>query len=292
MYPTFDAAEAAAAVRRHAVTHTNATDEMFAQMLDARPERKPFPSVRAFGYSAFSPVLSDLPWKAEARGLKLVGLYGSSEMQGLFARQDLDLELPARIAGGGLLVSPDAQVRACDPDSGAVLDHRCPGELQFKGPSRMLGYFENEEASQAATTDDGWFRSGDLGYTTGDRRFIFLSRLGDAFRLSGFMVSPVEIEDVLQRHPDVEAAQVVSAETSSGLKAVAFVIPRLEALFDESALIAHCAAQVARYKVPIRIAALKAFPTAMSANASKIQKAKLREMAQSLVSVPAHRHSE
>jgi fatty-acyl-CoA synthase len=284
MYPTFDATEAAGAVRRHAITHTNATDEMFAQMLDAISEPIAFPSVRFFGYSAFSPALSDFPSKAEARGLKLVGLYGSSEMQGLFARQDEDAVLPDRIVGGGLLVSPEAQVRARDPDSGLILAHNCPGELEFHGPSRMVGYFENEEANQAATTADGWFRSGDLGYTASERRFTFLSRLGDAFRLSGFMVSPVEIEDVLQQHPDVEAAQVVSAETSSGLKAVGFVIPRPGARFDEATLVAHCTALVARYKVPIRIAALESFPTAMSANASKIQKSKLRELAQSLVS--------
>lgn len=284
MYPTFDAVEAASAVRRHAITHTNATDEMFAQMLDARPEALPFPSVRFFGYSAFSPALSDFPRRAEVRGLKLVGLYGSSEMQGLLARQDEDAVLPDRIVGGGLLVSPEAQVRARDPESGLVLPHNCPGELEFRGPSRMVGYFENDEANHAATTTDGWFRSGDLGYTTADRRFIFLSRLGDAFRLSGFMVSPVEIEDVLQQHADVDAAQVVSAETSGGLKAVAFVIPSPGARFDEATLIAHCTALVARYKVPVRIAALESFPTAMSANASKIQKSKLRELAQSLVS--------
>jgi fatty-acyl-CoA synthase len=97
------------------------------------------------------------------------------------------------------------------------------------------------------------------------------------------MVSPAEIEDVLQQHEDVEAAQVVSAETPNGLKAVGFVIPAAGAQFDESSLIAHCAALVARFKVPIRIAALDSFPTTASANGSKIQKSKLREMAQSLV---------
>ncbi len=286
MYPTFNANEAASAVRRHSVTHTNATDEMFAQMLDSRPEPVPFPSVRFFGYSAFSPALADFPRQAEARGLKLVGLYGSSEMQGLFARQDDDALLPDRIVGGGLLVSPEARVRARDPESGLVLDHNTPGELEFKGPSGMVGYFENEEATTAAMSADGWFRSGDLGYTVSERRFIFMSRLGDAFRLSGFMVSPVEIEDVLQKHPDVDGAQVVSAVTPAGLKAVAFVIPKTDARFDEAALLAHCGGLMAGFKVPIRIAALERFPTTASANGSKIQKAKLRELAQALVAEP------
>jgi fatty-acyl-CoA synthase len=100
------------------------------------------------------------------------------------------------------------------------------------------------------------------------------------------MVSPVEIEDVLQRHPDVEAAQVVSAETPAGLKAVAFVIPKPQTHFDETALLAHCSSLVARFKVPIRIAAMASFPTTASPNGSKIQKVKLRELAQALAAEP------
>ncbi|MBE0627444.1 MAG: AMP-binding protein, partial [Burkholderiales bacterium] len=76
MYPGFDAPEAARAVQQHAITHTHATDEMIKRMLDAASEPQPFPSVRFFGYAAFSPALADLPRQAEARGLRLVGLYG------------------------------------------------------------------------------------------------------------------------------------------------------------------------------------------------------------------------
>jgi len=286
-HPTFDAVEAAEAVRRHAVTHANATDEVFSRMLEARVEPEPFPSVRFFGYAPSAPGLADLPWRAQGRGVKLVGLYGSSEMQGLLARQDEDASLPDRILGGGLLVSPNAQVRARDTDTGKVLDHNCPGEIEFRGPSRMVGYFENDEANADATTSDGWFRSGDLGYTTSERRFVFLSRLGDAFRLSGFMVSPAEIEDVLQQHEDVDAAQVVCAEAPGGLKAVAFVIPRPGASFDEKGLIAHCTALVARYKVPARVVVLESFPMTQGPNGSKVQKAKLREMAARLMASAA-----
>lgn len=283
MYPTFDATEAARAVRRHGITHTNATDEMFAQMLAAAPEEHAFPSVRFFGYAAFSPALADLPARAEARGLKLVGLYGSSEMQALLARQDEAAPLPGRVLPGGRLVAAGAQVRARHPETGAFLSHGAAGELEFRAPSRMVGYFENEEANRAATTPDGWFRSSDLGYTTPDGGFVFIARLGDVLRLSGFLVSPAEIEQVLQEHADIEAAQVVGAETPGGTKPVAFVIPKAGARFDEAALIAHCSTRVARYKVPLRIKALAEFPAAPGANATKIQKSKLRELAQTLL---------
>jgi len=283
MYPGFDASEAARAVQRHAITHANATDEMIQQMLAAVPEPRPFPSVQFFGYAAFSPALADLPARAEARGLKLVGLYGMSEVQALLARQDESAPLAERALAGGRPVAAEARVRARDPDSGELLAHGTAGELEFLVPSRMLGYFENEKADREATTEDGWFRSGDLGYTTADGRFVFIARLGDALRLSGFLVSPAEIEDVLQQHVSVQAAQVVGVDTAAGVKPVAFVVPQAGAVLDEAALIAHCAARMAKFKLPLRVCALEAFPVTPGANATKIQKAKLREMARELM---------
>ena len=283
MYPSFDAAEAARAVQRHAVTHTHASDEMIEQMLAAVPQAQPFPSVRFFGYARFSPALADLPARAQARGLTLVGLYGMSEVQALLARQSEAAPLAERMLAGGRPVAPEAEVRARDPASGEVLPHGAAGEIEFNVPSMMMGYFENEEANRDATSADGWFRSGDLGYTTADGRFVFIARLGDALRLSGFLVSPAEIEDVLQQHPSVAAAQVVGVDTAAGVKPVAFVIARAGAVIDEHALIAHCAARIAKFKVPQRVCALAAFPVTPGANATKIQKAKLRELAQALV---------
>jgi fatty-acyl-CoA synthase len=284
MYPGFDALEAARAVQRHAITHTHATDEMIQQMLAAVSEPRPFPSAHFFGYAAFSPALADLPAQADARGLRLVGLYGMSEVQALMARQSESAPLAERALAGGRPVAAAARVRARDPESGEVLPHGTAGELEFQVPSRMVGYFENEEADRAATTDDGWFRSGDLGYTTADGRFVFITRLGDALRLSGFLVSPAEIEDVLQQHASVDMAQVVGVDTAAGVKPVAFVIPTAGTVFDEPALIAHCAARIAKFKVPLRVCAIDAFPVTPGANATKIQKAKLRELAQELLS--------
>jgi len=283
MYPGFDAKESARAVQRHAITHTNATDDMIQQLLAAAPEPQPFPSVHFFGYGGFSPALADLPAQADARGLKLVGLFGMSEVQALMARQSEAAPLPERALAGGRPVASEARVRARDPESGAVLEHGVAGELEFDVPSLMRGYFENEKANRDAFTADGWFRSNDLGYTTADGRFVFIARLGDALRLSGFLVSPAEIEDVLLAHASVESAQVVGAETAGGVKPVAFVIPKAGAPFEEQALIAHCAARIAKFKVPLRICALDAFPVTPGANATKIQKAKLRELAQELL---------
>lgn len=279
MYPTFDAAESAQAVLRHRITHTHASDEMIGRMLAAVPGSPAFPSVRFFGYAAFSPAYADLPRQALERGLTLVGLYGMSEVHALCARQSETAPIERRWLAGGNFVAPEGRVRARDPETGAIQPHGVAGELELKVPSCMVGYFGDEGATRAAFTDDGYLRTGDLGYSTEDGGFVFLARLGDALRLGGFLVSPAEIEDVLQSHPAVAGAQVVGVDTPAGTKAFAFAIVRPGAAFDERSLIDHCAARLAKFKVPVRVQPIDAFPVTPGANATKIQKARLRELA-------------
>jgi fatty-acyl-CoA synthase len=280
MYPTFDATESAQAVLRHQVTHTHASDEMIGRMLEAVPGTPAFPSVKFFGYASFSPAYADLPQRAEARGLTVVGLYGMSEVHALMARQSEAAPFAERVLAGGRCVAPEAQVRARDPESGTIQPRGVAGELELKAPSCMVGYFGDEAATRAAFTDDGFLRTGDLGYSTAENAFVFLARLGDALRLGGFLVSPEEIEDVLQGEPAVAAAQVVGVDTPAGAKAFAFVIVKPGARFDAAALIDHCARRLAKFKVPVRVEPIDAFPVTPGANATKIQKSKLRELAQ------------
>jgi len=67
------------------------------------------------------------------------------------------------------------------------------------------------------------------------------------------------------------------------VKPVAFVIPTAGAVFDEPALLAHCSARIAKFKVPLRVFVVESFPVTPGANATKIQKAKLRERARELL---------
>jgi fatty-acyl-CoA synthase len=282
MSPAWNPDQAARELVAHRVTHAIGTDEVAAQLLDIGGTA--FSGLRLFGYAAFNPAQGDIVQRADARGLKLVGLYGASEIQALFARQDERAPVAERMQGGGLPVSPAARVRVRDPESGALLPHGGQGELEFLAPSsRMAAYYGNPEATQAAFTADGYYRSGDLGTTLADGRFVFLARMGDALRLGGFLVSPAEIEDVVQAAPGIAACQVVGLPRPAGLVAVAFVLLEQGAAFDEASVAAFVAARLARYKVPQRIFALDAFPVTPGANATKIQKGKLREMAEALL---------
>jgi fatty-acyl-CoA synthase len=280
MRPAWDPVQAAADIAAHRVTHANATDEAIAQLLAQNTAQPAFPGVRFFGYAAFNPALEDIVERAERRGLALVGLYGASEVQALFARQNARAPLAERRLAGGRPVSPAARVRARDPDSSRILAHGEAGELEFLAPdSRMVEYFDNPEATRAAISDDGFYRSGDLGYTTADGRFVFLTRMGDSLRLGGFLVSPLEIEGVVQQVPGIAACQVVGVPGHAGLVPIAFVILSPGAALDEAAVRAHVGTRLAKFKVPQRVFAIDAFPVTPGANATKIQKGRLREIA-------------
>ena len=110
---------------------------------------------------------------------------------------------------------------------------------------------------------------------------LFRSRIGDVLKLSGFLVSPAEIEALLLAYAGIVQCQVVGAPTSRGMRAVAYVRSNAQA-FDEAALLRYCRDRIAHYKVPARIVRLDEFPVTAGANAPKVQKNQLREMARIL----------
>ena len=277
----FDAAEAVRLCARHDVRHFNATDDMVLAMLEASAGDVALPGVRAVGFGSFNGDPLDCLTQAERRGLTLFGLYGMSEVQALYAKQPNDAAPERRALGGGRLTSPQAQARVRDPESGRLLGPGEQGELELSGPSLLKEYFGNPEATAAALGPDGFVKTGDLGYLTDDG-FVFVARMGDAMRLGGFLVSPAEIENHLCRHASIAAAQVVAAQTEKGPRPVAFVILKPGEGLDEASLREHCLSGLAKFKAPVRFAPLAEFPTTKSANGTKIQRAKLREMAAEL----------
>jgi len=281
--PSFDPVRTIELIRTHRVTNMNLTGHMIAALIASNPPTSAFATIRACGCGSGA---GEVIAPAAALGLRVSGVYGSSEVQALFSWQDdLDGTLDERGLGGGWPVSPHAQVRARDVESGTLLPHGEAGELEIKAPSQMLGYFGNEEATREAFTNDGYYRTGDLGYTLADGRFIFQARLGDALRLSGFLVSPAQIESVIAEFEGIAACQVVGLETAGEMKPYAFVTCVPGTRFNEGEVLAFARSRMARYKSPARIVCLDQFPTVQSANAIKVQKAKLREMARELAAV-------
>jgi fatty-acyl-CoA synthase len=274
----FDGEAAAALIRRHRITHVIGGDDMFGRIAAASTGRR-FDSVRFSGFAAFHSTAAASIAAAEAAGMHPHGLYGSSEVQALFSVGAGE----SRLLSGGVPVSRAARLAVRDPQTGAALPPGASGELWIDAPSRFIGYLENPAATEQAIDADGMFRTGDLAGLA-DGRFVFEARMGDAMRLGGFLVSPEEIECVIQAEPGVASVQVVAAaDGGSDPVPVAFVLAAGGAVLDEAALRVRCREQLARFKVPERIVALEEFPTVDSPNGPKIQKVRLREMAAALL---------
>ena len=233
--------------------------------------------------------IRDLVDRAESEwGIALVNAYGSSEIWALAGTWDTAEPPEIRSIPGGRLVSDDMYVRAADPQTGEPVPDGELGELQFSGFNLTRGYLSNDEANAKAFTADGWYRSGDRGRVLeGGRAFEFQSRLADTLRLRGYLVNPVEIEEFLMTHPAVEEAQVVGVpvEGSGEDRAVAFVRVVDGATLDGEEARQYCRANLAGWKVPDVVEIVDSYPLIYSANATKVQKTKLREMAAELLSV-------
>jgi len=135
--------------------------------------------------------------------------------------------------------------------------------------------------------DDGFFKTGDLGYRLADGALIFTARANDALRIGGYLVSPLEIEEVVAALPGVTACQVVAVRGPSGSpRPVAFITGHGPPI-GEDAIIAHCASHLAKYKVPIRVIALDSFPQTDGPNGAKVKKAALRKLAEDVLHAPA-----
>jgi fatty-acyl-CoA synthase len=223
--------------------------------------------------------IAGLMERAAGRNVSLRSIYGSSEMQARYAQQTDELPLARRIEGGGFPLSPRAEVQVADIETGRLLPSGEKGELLLRGPSQLREYFGDAKATARAITADGFVRTGDCGYQRNDGSFVLEARIGDVLKLSGFMVSPAEIECLLMTYPGVAQCSVVGAQGSRGAVAVAFV---RGAPVDEAAMQAWCRERIAHYKVPARIVCLDEFPTTAGANAPKVQKARLRELAAGL----------
>ena len=273
----FDGEAAVELIHRHQVTHVIGGDDMFGRIAAAAGGCR-LDSVRFSGFAAFHSTAAASIAAAEAVGMRPHGLYGSSEVQALFSVA----EGKNRLLGGGVPVSIQVRLAVRDPETGSTLRPGASGELWIDAPSRFIAYLEDLAATERAIDTDGMFRTGDLARLDG-AGFVYEARIGDAMRLGGFLVSPEEIEGAIQAQPGVAGVQVVASRREAGPVLVAFVRPVEGAELDAAKVRARCLEQLARFKVPERIVMVEAFPIVDSPNGPKVQRVRLREMAEALV---------
>ena len=169
---------------------------------------------------------------------------------------------------GGILV----EYRVVDPLTGAVLGPREIGELRAKGPCVTQGYYGKPEENAAAFDAEGWFGSGDLGSFDEHGYLTLAGRLKETYRVGGEQVMPTEIEDVLNRHPDVVQAHVVPVpDDRMGEVGAAWIVLRDGSATTTDELQRLCAENLARFKVPKYVLTIDVadLPTTPSGRARK-----------------------
>jgi acyl-CoA synthetase (AMP-forming)/AMP-acid ligase II len=269
--PGFDALRFWGWVEQYKPTWYSAVPTMH-QMLLARAERNaevirnnPFRFIR----SSSAPLPPVVMERLEATfAAPVLESYGMTEASHQMTSNPLP---PAPRKAGTVGVGVGVDVGIMD-DAGSLLAQGEKGEVVVRGGNVVDGYENNPEANASAFTN-GWFRTGDQGYLDEDGYLALTGRLKELINRGGEKISPLEIDDVLLRHPAVaEALAFAVPHKTLGEDIHAAVVLRAEA--SEKELREHCARSLADFKVPRQIHILDALPRGATGKLQRISMAK------------------
>jgi long-chain acyl-CoA synthetase len=188
----------------------------------------------------------------ETFGARVHEGYGLTEMSGLATV--LAVGRPRKPASVGR-PSSQTDVRVADADERGV------GEVQFRGPSVIPGFWNDPEATAAAIDAEGWLSTGDLGYLDEDGDLFLVDRKKEMIIRGGYNVYPREVEEVLYAHPSVlEAAVLGVPHETLGEEVAAVVVARPGAAVTPDELQAWTKERVAAYKYPRHVVLVDDLP--------------------------------
>jgi len=207
-------------------------------------------------------------WR-KVTGCVVVEGYGLSETSPVVTVNRFD---DADFSGSIGLPVPSTSVAIRD-DAGHDLPLGEPGEICIQGPQVMAGYWNRPDETAKVMTEDGYFRSGDIGVMAPDGSIKIVDRKKDMILVSGFNVYPNEIEQVVSLHPGVlECAAVGVSDEKSG-EAVKLYVVRRDPSLSESDLADYCRENFTAYKRPRHIEFRDELP---KSNVGKILRRELR----------------
>jgi pyochelin biosynthesis protein PchD len=254
----FDADAFLETIERERVTVTGSIGPIAPRLLDVvEPERYRLASVRAFV------TLNRAADIERHLGTPAMNIFGITE--GMLAASAPGAPPAARHATVGSPASPHDRVRVLAAGAERDLQEGEIGELCFRGPSTLIAYYRNPEATAAAFTSDGYFRTGDLvqlHHIEGIRHFSFEGRLKDNIDRGGEKFGTEPIEILLAEHPAIREARVVGMpDEYLGERVCAFVIPTGAAAPSVEEVGEFLTARgLAKFKLPERIEPVDEMP--------------------------------
>jgi malonyl-CoA/methylmalonyl-CoA synthetase len=204
---------------------------------------------------------------AARTGHRIVERYGMTETM-ILTSNPYDGD---RVAGTVGFALDGIEVQVAD-DDGRRVPAGATGTVEVRGPNVFLGYWGRPEATAAATRDDGFFVTGDVGSMDEHGRLTLAGRASDLIISGGYNVYPKEVELVLDQVPGVDESAVIGLpDPDLGEVVVAVLVA--DGPLDEAAVLEACAG-LARFKRPRRLLVVDELPrNAMG----KVQKAVLRQ---------------
>jgi len=151
-------------------------------------------------------------------------------------------------------ISPGLELRVVDDEGRSVAPGET-GEILLQGRGLMKGYWGSAETEWKALQDEG-FRTHDMGRVNVNGEVELLGRLDDMLKIGGCKVNPMEVEMVLNGHPNLVESAVIGLPDASGILEYtlhAFVVPRANTGLGQSEIMAHCRQYLEPYKLPAHV---------------------------------------
>ena len=199
--------------------------------------------------------------------------YGMTETSPVSFQSSRSDSIERRVSTVGRVL-PHIEVKIVD-ENGATVPRGTPGELCTRGPSVMLGYWDDEARTAEAIDAEGWMHTGDIATIDDEGYGNITGRIKDMVIRGGENIYPREIEEFLYRHPKVSDVTVVGVpDERYGEELCAWIIlkPGQSATAEDIKM--FCYNQIARFKVPRHVKFVDAFPMTVT---GKIQKFKIRD---------------
>jgi non-ribosomal peptide synthetase component E (peptide arylation enzyme) len=227
-------------------------------------------SMRYFGCGG-APVPPSLVDQAEAVGIEVLRLYGSTEVLVGSWNRPYSTSGQKRNTDGLPLDSLEMEVR--DEDGRPVANGQA-GELFVRGPNTCVGFFRDPERTDATFGEDGWVRTGDEVIMTDDGYVTVVGRKKEIIIRGGLNIAPREIEEMLADFPEVQRAAVIGLPDGRlGERMCACVVLRHDGVLDLKTVVERLSgAGLATYKLPERLEILDSLPVTAS---GKVQKHEL-----------------
>jgi len=266
---SFDVEKFLAAIPKHGVTFTGSIGPVAPRIME-------YPRIADFDLSSLRQffTLSRADALEAHTGIVSGNMFGITE--GLLTACAPSDPVEARHRGCGRPVAQGDEVRLLKPESEQEVALGQVGELAFRGPNTLVGYYNDPKANEFCFTSDGFFRTGDLlrAFKVGEQiHYAFEGRIKDNINRGGEKIGAEELENLIAGHPNVLDSRVVAMpDKIYGEKVCAYIVPRPGAAAPSVKALGEFLLQagIAKYKLPERIESISAFPVTRVGKVDKV----------------------